>query len=115
MSIAINYKSTITVKKSDNLVLFVDEKFNIKSIKKYISSSEYAYISDLQKTRDPEKKILTYDLSSKRKIILISIKKNTTSVDVENLGAKLYDLFKNYKKIVFHIISDSISNKLPRV
>ncbi len=112
MSIAINYKSTITVKKSDNLVLFVDEKFNIKSIKKYISSSEYAYISDLQKTRDPEKKILTYDLSSKRKIILISIKKNTTSVDVENLGAKLYDLFKNYKKIVFHIISDSISNKL---
>ena len=112
MSIAINYKSNLSGKNSGNLVLFVDEKFNIANIKKYISNSEHTYISDLLKTRESGKKIFAYDLSSKRKIILISINKNITSADAENLGAKLYDLSKNYKKIQFNLISDTISSKL---
>ncbi len=61
MSIAINYKSKLYGKNSGNLVLFVDEKFNISNIKKYLSNSEHTYISDLLKTRELEKKIFTCD------------------------------------------------------
>ena len=56
MSIAINYKNEISKNRSSNLVLFVDEKFNISSLKKHILSSEYSFISDLIKTKDLKKK-----------------------------------------------------------
>ena len=44
-------------------------------LKKYISHSEQSYISDLLKTKDIKKKIQFFDINSKRKIILISLKK----------------------------------------
>jgi len=44
MSVQINYKVSNSKKVSTNLILFVDEKFNISGLKKYISNSEFAYI-----------------------------------------------------------------------
>ena len=52
-----------------NLVFFVDEKFNINHLKKYISSSEYLYINDLLKNSDLKKNILSFELNSKKKNI----------------------------------------------
>ena len=75
MTVKIIYKNKISKKNPHNLVLFVDEKFNISSIKKHTSSSEFALIADLIKTRDEKKKIVAIDVSSKKKIILVSIKK----------------------------------------
>ena len=72
MSISINYKSRLAKKNLGNLVLFVDEKFNILSLKKHILSSEYSIISDLIKSQDLKRKILGFDINSKRKIILVS-------------------------------------------
>ena len=92
MSIKISFKKSISQKISSNLVLFVDEKFNTKLIRKYISNSEISYISDLLKTSDSNQKILIFDLNSKKKIVLISIKKNIKKHDIENLGAELYGL-----------------------
>ena len=68
MSIKISFKKSISQKTSSNLVLFVDEKFNTKLIRKYISNSEFSYISDLLKTSDLNQKILIFDLNSKKKI-----------------------------------------------
>ena len=67
MSIKISFKKSVSTKTTPNLVLFVDEKFNIKQIKKYISSSEFFFISDLLKTRDLKKKLLVFELSSKKR------------------------------------------------
>ena len=75
MSIKISFKKSIARKTSTNSVLFVDEKFNVKPIKKYLSNSEFSYISDLLKTSDLNKKILVFNLNSKKKIVLVSIKK----------------------------------------
>ena len=75
MPIAINYKSSSNKKNSSNLVLFVDEKFNISGLKKYILRSEYSFVSDLLKTKDLKKKIINFDVNSKKKIILVSLKK----------------------------------------
>jgi len=52
MAIKINYKNNDSNKVPSNLVLFVDEKFNISNLKKYISNSEFSYISDLLKNSD---------------------------------------------------------------
>ena len=59
MNIKINFKKQVFNKSNENLILFVDENFNISSLKKNISNFDYSYISDLLKTRDPKKKIIT--------------------------------------------------------
>ena len=112
MNIKINFKNQAFSKSYGNLLLFVDEKFNISSLKKLISVSEYSYIQDLLKNESLEKKIITFDISSKRKIILISLKNNSTKSDAENLGAKCYDLFKKLNKTDYVLNSNSIANKL---
>ena len=112
MSIQINYKAGPSKKKSSNLVLFVDENFNITGLKKLISNEEYAFIGDLLAINDKKKKIIAYDLNSRRRIILISIKKKITTSEVEALGAKFYDIFKDIKQNHFDINSETAKNTL---
>ena len=111
MSVIINYKKPPN-KSSANIILFVEDNFNLQNIKKYISSKEYFYISDLTKMRNLENKIQSFDLNSKRKIILVSLKKGIKNSDVENLGAKFYDLFKDAKQINYELNSNTLPNKL---
>ena len=109
MSISIYYKTTSQKQSSSNAVFFVDEKFNIFPLKKHIRGSEFSFISDLLKSKDPKKKILDFDINSKRKVILISLKKKLSNSDIENLGAKFYVLFKGLKQNNFIINSDTLS------
>ena len=111
MPVQITYKNKISKKNPSNLVLFVDEKFNISNLKKYISNSDHALILDLIKTRDLKKKIILFDISSKKKIILVSFKKNITISEVENLGANFYDQFKDAKVNEFILNSQTLSNQ----
>ena len=115
MTITINYKNNVPKKDSYNLVLFIDEKYNISSLKKYVLSSEYSYIFDLLKTNDLKKKIISFDINSKKKIILISLKQNLASSDAENLGAKFYDILKNNKQTEYCVNSDTTIGKLKNV
>ena len=62
MSLQINYKNISVKKNPANLVLFVDDNFSLRGIKKYISVKEYAYISDLLTSIDKNKKIVSYDI-----------------------------------------------------
>ena len=82
MSVQIAYKNKISNKNAHNLVLFVDEKFNISNLKKHISTKDFNVISDLIQNRDIKKKIAAFDISSKKKIILVSLKKNINTSDV---------------------------------
>ena len=75
MLVNINYKNNNIKSKVADIVFFVDEKYNIDSLKKNISSAEYSYISDLLKIGDKQKKILSFKFNSKKTIILVSIKK----------------------------------------
>ena len=67
MSIKINFKNSTSKNISSNLVLFTDEKFNTNSLKKYISQSEFTYITDLLKTSDLNKNLFVFELNSKKK------------------------------------------------
>ena len=98
MTVQINYKNSGSKKILANFILFVDEKFNINSLKKHVSNHEFSYIYDLLKTTDIKKNLLAFDINSKKKIILVSIKKNYLARDIENLGAELFGQINNGKK-----------------
>jgi hypothetical protein len=101
MSIAINYKINLMKKNSSNIVLFVDEKFSILSLKKYLLRTEYSFISDLLRVKDLKNSIINFDINSKKKIILIAFRKNLSTNGAENLGAKFYDKIKDTKHKYF--------------
>ena len=66
MSIKINYQNKNLNKSSANLILFVDENFTIKGLKKLISNTDFSYISDLLKTSDLKKNLLYFEINSKK-------------------------------------------------
>ena len=111
MTININYLGSANEKSSSNIVLFSNEKFNIDDQKKYLSETEFSYIKDLLKTYDLKKNLFVFEVTSKKKVILISIKNNLKVSEIENLGAEFYSKINSTKNIEYFIISDSISNK----
>ena len=55
MTVQINYKSNIIQKNLTNLVLFVDEKFNILKLRKHLSERIFLYIGSNKDKRFKEK------------------------------------------------------------
>ncbi len=111
MTVKINYLSKTISKSSSNLVLFVNEKFNISSLKKNLSDLEFSYINDLLKSSDLKKKLLVFEVNSKKKIVLISIKPNLKLSDLENLGAEFYKSINYGKGGEYFLNTDSANNK----
>ncbi len=111
MSVTINYIKAKPKKSSSNQILFVDENFSMSSLKKFLSNNEYNFVSDLLKTKDVKKQILSFEINSKRKIILVSLKKGIKNSDVENLGANFFDLYKESRESNYILNTDSINIK----
>ena len=112
MAVQINYKRDNSKKNSSNLVLFVDQKFNISALKKFISNSEFLYISDILKTNDLKKDLLVFKINSKKTIFLVSIKKDIKTSDIENLGAKFHGHINYDKKDDYVVNSDTIISNI---
>jgi len=111
MPVQISYLKKSIGKSSCNLVLFADDKFNLSSLKKNLTQSEYSYINDLLKNSDLKKKLLIFEVNSKKKIVLVSIKNNLETYDIENLGAEFYKNVKQEKNSEYYINSDTVNNK----
>ena len=112
MTIQINYKNNNSQKFQANLVLFTDENFNISGFKKYVTEKELSYISDLLKTSDLKKNLLFFEINSKKKIFLVSIKKDLKTSDIESLGAKFHSFINYDKKNDYFVNSDTINHRI---
>ena len=112
MALQINYKTNSSKNISSNLVIFVDEKFNISGLKKNISNSELSYISDILKNSDLKKDLLVFKINSKKTVFLVSIKKDIKTYDIENLGAKFHGYINYNKKSEYDINSDTVNSKI---
>ena len=55
---------------------------------------------------------MTFDFSSKKKIILISLNKQLKSSEAENLGAEFFEFSKSFKIEVYDINTNTISINL---
>jgi hypothetical protein len=67
MAVKINYTTKQNDDQSGNTVLFVDEKFDLRALKKSFSNNEFTYINDLLKTSDLKKNIFVFEVNSKKK------------------------------------------------
>ena len=111
MTIKIKYSKKKIKRFDNNLVIFSDEKFSILGLKKYLTNSEYSYLTDLLKHKDLKKNLYVFEINSKKKIILVSIKKEFKECDFENLGAEVYGRINYGKDANYLIIADSIVKK----
>ncbi len=111
MTIEIDYTNKSNSKPTSNLVLFTNEKFSTDKLKKHLSDSEISYINDLLKTNDLKKNIFVFELSSKKKLVLISIKSNIKKSDIESLGAEFFERVNHGKNSGYFLFSDSINSK----
>ena len=110
MNIKISYLKNKLSNSVPNLVLFSDDKFTLNGIKKNFSNSEFQYVKDLLKNSDLKKNLLIFEISSKKNIILISIKKNQNNSDIENLGAEFYSIAKKRNKNDYFILSETVNS-----
>ena len=109
MTIKINYLKKNINTKTNNLVLFSNEKFNINNLKGYLTTSEYNYLNELLKAADLKNKMFIYEINSKKQIILISIKNSLKNPEIEKLGADFYSRINSGKKNSYYINSDSVN------
>tara|TARA_B110000285_G_scaffold27709_1_gene27350 strand:+ start:683 stop:2143 length:1461 start_codon:yes stop_codon:yes gene_type:complete len=107
MSIKINYSNYSKDKTTNAYTLFTKENFNTKYIVTFFSNSEITYIQNILKKRDLKKNILSFDLNSKTKIILIDIKNNLELSDIEYMGAEFFTFIKsnNIKELSINPLS----------
>ncbi|MDC3120159.1 leucyl aminopeptidase [Candidatus Pelagibacter sp.] len=111
MTLLLNYKNVVSKKNSANVIHLVDEKFNILNLKQYTKNSEYSFLNDLLKTSDIKKEMLSFEINSKKTIILVSLKKTLSNTGAEKLGAKLYSYIKEKNKSDYLINTNSMPVK----
>ena len=111
MSVKIKYSNSSSNSFKSNLILFTNSKLNISGLKKNLSKEEFSYIYDLLKAADLKKKIFIFEINSKKKIILISIKDDLKNADIENLGAEFYTQTNTKKNDEYFLVSDTVINK----
>jgi len=104
MSIKINYLKN-TNNNSNNLVFFVKNKFQTNCLKFFFNKDKLKSIDNILKIKNIEKKILSFELDSKKTIILIKIEKEVAS---ENLGADFYGFIKQDKLSNFNLFVDNV-------
>ena len=108
MTLKINHLKKKISNSFTNLVFFTNDKFKIDNIKKNFSSTEFTYVKDLLRTSDIKKNIFVFEVNSKKKIVLISIKDNLKTSDLENLGAEFYTRINYGKHSEYYINSDTV-------
>ena len=107
MSIKINYFNLQNISQITIYTLFVEENFKIDNVKNF-SNAEISYFKDVLKKNDFKKNIISFDLNSKKKIILINVKKKIEKTDIENLGAEFYNFIKDHNLNELSINSESV-------
>ena len=112
MTVQVDYKNKAKSSNSGVVALFVDEKFQIKNRSGFLSNSQISYIEKISKNKKNTKdNIISFNIDEKTTIILIALKKDLKSFDVENLGGNFYNFIKKNSFKNISIITGSAQNK----
>ena len=104
MSIKINIRKSLNVKLVKNHVFFTDQNFKIINLNKLSISKFSSFIKkSISSNNLVNKNIISFNINASQKIILIKLKNNQTSLEIEKLGAEFYMYLKSnsYFKITF--------------
>ena len=112
MSIQVVYKNKAKSSNSGVIALFTEDKFQIKNTKNFLSKDENSYVEKIIKNKkNTKQKITSFNVNTKKTLILISLKNNLKGSDVESLGAEFYNYIKNNSFYELSIITESVKNK----
>ncbi len=112
MSVQVVYKNKAKTSDLSEVVLFSDEKFQIKNGKNIFSKPQISYIEKVLKNKNKSKKnFISFNINENSSLILISLKDSLKSFDVESLGASFYDFVKKNSFNNISIITDSVKSK----
>ena len=113
MSVQVIYKKQTKFENRGVFAIFTDENFKPLKNKKILSSNELEFLKRILKSKPKsKKKILYFDLTPEKTLILVSIKKDHTNNDFENLGSSFYDFIKLNNFTFVNILSDTTSTNL---
>jgi leucyl aminopeptidase len=92
MKLKINKNNTNQEKSIKNYALFTDENFILGPLKKTKLSSKVPELNKtIQSYKNTKSNIISFNLNSDQKIIFIKLKKNLSFLEIEQLGAELYE------------------------
>ena len=104
MSIKIRLKNSLNEKLVKNHVFFTNQDFKIAGFNKLsIFKHSDFIIKSISSNKSNDKNFLSFDIGPTQKILLIKIKNNQSSLDVEKIGADFYSYLKSnsFFKIYF--------------
>ena len=112
MTIQVVYKNKAKSSNQDVIAVFANENFEIKNARGLLSKNETSSLEKILKNKKKTKEnIISFNINEKTTIILVSLKKDLKSFDVENLGAAFYNFIKKNLFNNLSIITDSIKSK----
>jgi len=96
MSIKIRLKSSFDEKLVKNHVFFTNQDFKIAEFNKLSVFKHSDFIKkSISSNKFDNKNFLSFDIGPTQKILLIKIKNNQTSLDIEKIGADFYSYLKS--------------------
>ena len=110
MTVQISHINKANIKTSYNQVLFTNKNLDINNLKKDFTKDEGLFIKDILK-KNNKKGIFLFNVSSKKKLILIPVKEDLDEIGVEKLGAEFYNFIKKNLIYDFSINSNSLKIK----
>ena len=111
MTVQISHINKANIKTSYNQVLFTNKNLDINNLKKDFTKDEGLFIKDILKKKNNKKGIFLFNVSSKKKLILIPVKEDLDEIGVEKLGAEFYNFIKKNLIYDFSINSNSLKIK----
>ena len=109
MSLKINFKSSINENKIKNYILFSDENFQIRGLKRLSISKDAVKINKtITNNKLKDKDFLIFNLNPVQKILLVKVKDTNSSIENEKLGGKLYNHLKNNSFNHSTILKDNV-------
>ena len=97
MSVQVVYKTSVKSTNTGVIAVFSDEKFNINLSSNDLSKKETSYLKKILKNKKNGDKIFTINISEKKTVIIILLKKNIDITNIENLGAEFFVFIKKNK------------------
>ena len=112
MTVQVLYKNNVKSGNIGVVALFTEDKFQIKNTGGFLSKKETFYVEKILKNKKNTKEnIISFNINEKSTLILISLKKDLKSFDVENLGAEFYNFIKKNSFNDVSIINESVKSK----
>ncbi len=90
------------------IAFFTNEKFDFGHFKKFFPLSDIQIIKDILKNKKIKKDHYSFNLNSTQKIIMISLKKGSSSNEIEKSGGIFFDYLIKEDISEVHIVSETI-------